>query len=60
LVTKQALTELDGLILAVPHKLFLEAVKDWFGMVREGGVIADIKAVLDPKKVPGIFKYWSL
>jgi UDP-N-acetyl-D-galactosamine dehydrogenase len=60
LASRDSLTGLDGLILAVPHKPFLETTKELFAMVRAGGVIADIKAALNPASVPKTIRYWSL
>jgi len=60
LAPRDALSDLDGLLLAVPHKPFLEATEDLFGMVRSGGVVVDIKAALDPARTPKTIRYWSL
>jgi hypothetical protein len=29
-------------------------------MLRDGGIMIDIKSVIDPKTVPGNLRYWSL
>ena len=43
------LTDLDGLILAVPHQRYLDApVEQLTGLVRDGGVLIDVKSVLPP------------
>lgn len=52
---------LHGLILAVPHRHFLEMDRNaLFGMIRPGGVLFDIKSAIDPSEVPPTVRYWSL
>lgn len=54
---------LDGLILAVAHKAFLD-----MGMntllspfrTQKNGVLMDVKSILDRDQVPGTLKYWRL
>jgi UDP-N-acetyl-D-galactosamine dehydrogenase len=54
-------TQLDGLILAVSHKQYLEMGQSKIlSMVREGGVIVDVKSALDPHKMERGVRYWSL
>jgi UDP-N-acetyl-D-galactosamine dehydrogenase len=57
----EAFTDLDALVLAVPHKAYLKlkAVR-LFGMLRPGGALLDIKAVLRPDDAPADRLYWSL
>jgi UDP-N-acetyl-D-galactosamine dehydrogenase len=53
---------LDALIFAVPHRKYLEMGEaNLLGLVREGGVVVDVKSVLDPArtKARGL-AYWSL
>jgi UDP-N-acetyl-D-galactosamine dehydrogenase len=46
------LTEFDGLVFAVPHQWYFEnGIKDILPLVREGGVVVDVKSVLDGNKV---------
>jgi UDP-N-acetyl-D-galactosamine dehydrogenase len=55
------LEDLDGLILAVSHKEFVELGQTkLLSLVRDGGVLADIKSVLDPRKMERRIRYWSL
>ncbi|HUS65484.1 MAG TPA: nucleotide sugar dehydrogenase [Kofleriaceae bacterium] len=57
------LTGLDALILAVAHKKYVDMpLKQLLGLVRDGGVVVDIKSVLDPKAVEAErgLSYWSL
>jgi UDP-N-acetyl-D-galactosamine dehydrogenase len=57
----EAFTELDALILAVPHKAYLKlSASRLFAMVRPGGALLDIKAVLRPDDAPDDRIYWSL
>ena len=61
LVPFEALTELDGLILAVPHKVLGRA--SWgalFVALSPGGVFIDIKSVMSRDMVPREIHYWSL
>lgn len=52
---------LDGLILAVPHASYLNDFNKYIDMVVDGGVIIDIKSVLDEKTIDASRRlYWSL
>ena len=52
--------DLDALILAVPHRQYLEKPAKLTAMLREGGIFVDIKSTIDPKAIPGNLRYWSL
>ena len=52
--------DLDALILAVPHKAYLARPEKMAGMLRDGGILIDIKSAIDPGTVPGNLRYWSL
>ncbi len=57
----EALSELDGLVLAVPHAHYLdEPVERLAGRLREGGVFMDVKSVIQPASLPSSVRYWSL
>ncbi len=61
LVPLGALTKLDGLILAVPHRVLGE--DGWpklFASLVPGGVFVDVKSVVALGKVPSGIHYWSL
>jgi UDP-N-acetyl-D-galactosamine dehydrogenase len=61
LVPHADLSELDGLILAVPHRVLGE--RGWgklFAALAPGGVFADVKSVVARDKVPRGVLYWSL
>jgi UDP-N-acetyl-D-galactosamine dehydrogenase len=55
------LTELDAVVLAVAHKWYLAPGRpSLFSMVRDRGVLVDVKSVLDPARAGGRIRYWSL
>jgi UDP-N-acetyl-D-galactosamine dehydrogenase len=52
---------LDALVLAVKHKRYLELGQPrLLAMIRDSGVIADVKSVLDPSQMERGIRYWSL
>ena len=55
------LTDLDGLVLAVPHQQFRD---EGIGLVakslKPGGVVIDVKSVFKPADLAPQFTYWSL
>lgn len=54
-------TALDALILAVPHRAYLEAgVHDIVARLDRGGVLIDVKAALPIEEVPSDIRVWSL
>lgn len=61
LVDWDALRDLDGVVLAVSHRAYLEMdVERLLGVVDSGGVVVDVKSALDPTTVPTQYGYWSL
>ncbi len=55
------LKELDALVLAVPHRAYLETPLDaLLAPLRKNGIIIDIKSTLDPTSLPADLTYWSL
>ena len=61
LVPLKDFTDLDGLILAVPHQVLGEAGWDTlFAALTPGGVFVDVKSVVARDKVPRDVQYWSL
>ena len=36
------------------------AAEQSFAMLRKGGILADVKSVIDRKTIPGNVRYWSL
>jgi UDP-N-acetyl-D-galactosamine dehydrogenase len=61
LVQIEHFSNLDGLILAVPHRVLGEAGWDkLFATLTPGGVFVDVKSVVPRDKVPRDADYWSL
>ncbi len=61
LVPLEHFTKLDGLILAVPHRVLGEL--GWerlFSALAPGGVFVDVKSVVARDRVPPSAHYWSL
>ncbi|MGB8313152.1 MAG: nucleotide sugar dehydrogenase [Aestuariivirga sp.] len=54
------LTGLDALILAVNHRQYLDMAGRLADRVRSGGVLIDVKSVLDPTCLRRDILYWSL
>jgi UDP-N-acetyl-D-galactosamine dehydrogenase len=55
------MSRLDALILAVSHSHFLGLGEArLLAGVRDGGVVVDVKSVLDPARVGRRLRYWSL
>ncbi|MDF1522548.1 MAG: nucleotide sugar dehydrogenase [Trueperaceae bacterium] len=55
------LRDLDALVVAVAHRAFADRVlPDLSRMVKAGGVVADVKSLLDPSAIPGSRTYWRL
>jgi len=53
--------KLDALILAVSHKEYLAmGPQKLMGMVKDGGVVVDVKSALEPSHVERGIRYWSL
>ena len=55
-----ALTELDGVILAVPHAEYLDDLDRIMAAVRKNGVVVDVKSLLDTARLRPDLLYWSL
>ncbi|AKV00970.1 UDP-glucose dehydrogenase [Labilithrix luteola] len=52
---------LDGLVVAVAHEAYTKMGQEkLLSLVRHGGVVMDVKSVLDPKEVDRGIRYWSL
>jgi UDP-N-acetyl-D-glucosamine/UDP-N-acetyl-D-galactosamine dehydrogenase len=61
LVPFERLTGLDGLIFAVPHRVYREA--GWgmlFRALATGGVFIDVKSAIPRESIPPTVRYWSL
>lgn len=61
LVDWQELSHLDGIILAVSHRAYLELpLEQLLAPLRVSGVLMDVKSVLDAHAIPSHIHYWSL
>ncbi len=61
LVGEGELTDLAAVVIAVPHRLFRSAGPATLtGGLRPGGVVVDVKSMLDPLDLPAGLTYWSL
>jgi len=61
LIPRTAFAELDGLILAVPHRVLAEAGwNNLFASIVTGGVFVDVKSAVARDTVPAGIHYWSL
>jgi UDP-N-acetyl-D-galactosamine dehydrogenase len=55
------LVGLDAMIFAVPHRELLALpIDQLLAPLREGGVLVDLKSMLDPARVRPDIRYWSL
>jgi UDP-N-acetyl-D-galactosamine dehydrogenase len=60
LVSLEACHDLDAIILAVPHRAYLDQVPGILARLKPNGVFIDVKSALDPERVPEGLTYWSL
>jgi len=61
LAAMEEMTRLDALVLAVSHRWYLDQGQPrLLSMVRDGGVVVDVKSVLDPGRSERGIRYWSL
>jgi UDP-N-acetyl-D-galactosamine dehydrogenase len=61
LVPLEEMQQLDALVFSVCHKWYLErGAARLFAMVRDGGVLVDVKSALDPRAIDRQIRYWSL
>ena len=61
LAALDAFTDLNALVLAVPHDAYLEFGADRLeAMIAAGGVLVDIYAKVDPARLRPDIAYWSL
>jgi len=56
------LSELDALVIAVPHRAYRDrSTEELLSVVRDGGVVCDVRSMLEPASVPErIGAFWSL
>ena len=63
LVDLKQIKDVDGVIVAVAHRGFLEmGLSELLKPLRDqkNGVLVDVKSIFDPSKVPSSIKYWRL
>jgi len=60
LCERDALKDLNAIILAVPHKAITDDLKGILESVVTGGIVADIKSAIAPSSLPKSVHYWSL
>lgn len=61
LVGEEAMTDLDALVLCVPHRAIMERQNPRpVDRLAKGGILVDVKSALDPSDLPGSIRYWSL
>jgi UDP-N-acetyl-D-galactosamine dehydrogenase len=53
-------TDLSAIIYAVGHEEFRPMHERMSGMVAEGGIVADVRSLLDPATLRPDIRYWSL
>ena len=60
-VAAAALSGLDALVLAVPHRAYLERpLAELLAPLKPDGIVFDVKSALDPAEIPEGLSYWSL
>lgn len=63
LVDLKQIKDVDGVIVAVAHRSFLEmGLSELLRPLRDqkSGVLIDVKSIFEPSKVPSSIKYWRL
>jgi UDP-N-acetyl-D-galactosamine dehydrogenase len=59
--SREELTELDGLVLAVPHRQYVDPPLSLItDSIRDGGILIDVKSVIPPGSAPADITVWSL
>jgi UDP-N-acetyl-D-galactosamine dehydrogenase len=57
----EEMTRLDALVLAVSHRWYMDLGQPRLtAMVRDGGVVVDVKSALEPGRAERGIRYWSL
>jgi UDP-N-acetyl-D-galactosamine dehydrogenase len=55
------LSDLNAIVIAVGHDVFkAKPISEILGLLADGGVVVDVKSMLDPKEIPAHVAYWSL
>ncbi len=57
----EEMRDLDGVVLAVSHDFYKSLpVTFWPEVLRPGGVLMDVKSILEPEAIPETHVYWCL
>ncbi len=57
----EEMSRLDAMVLAVSHRWYLDLGQARLaGMIRDGGVMVDVKSALEPGRTERGIRYWSL
>lgn len=62
LVSWDSLRDFDGIVLAVPHRAYRDMGRDTLLRMLKGngGIVMDVKGLLDPRSLPSDISYWRL
>jgi UDP-N-acetyl-D-galactosamine dehydrogenase len=61
LIDTDQLRELDVIVLAVPHAHYTQlSGEDFSRMLNPGGILVDVRSIVDPKSLRGDIRHWSL
>ena len=60
LVTREALTNLDAVLVAVTHQQIMGDIASYWPAVRKGGWVVDVKSAVKADTLPNGLHYWSL
>ena len=53
--------DLSALVIAVPHRIFLDAIGPFLqSVLRENGLLCDLRSAVDPASLRADIRYWSL
>lgn len=55
-----ALHDLAGVVIAVPHRYYLDQLDQVMSFVRPKGVVVDVRSMVDPSGLRQDLQYWSL
>jgi UDP-N-acetyl-D-glucosamine/UDP-N-acetyl-D-galactosamine dehydrogenase len=61
LVAPDAMSNLNAMILCVPHQVIMDELNsDPAARLVDGGILVDVKSALNPTTLPASVRYWSL
>jgi len=59
-LSTQALENLDAMLFAVPHRLYIEDISELQKKLKSGGILIDLKSAIPAARRRGDVAYWSL